>query len=75
MWLQTRPNYPIVTSYVYDTLNRVKESLKPSQYGLAGSPRKLIQNNYDTSSRLTSLVVNGQQQAGDISYIASDQTT
>jgi RHS repeat-associated protein len=35
----------------------------------------LIQNSYDTASRLTSLKVNGAEQAGDIIYNAADETT
>jgi hypothetical protein len=70
-----RENYPFKTSYLYDTLDRVTDIRYPAQYGLAGSPRRLIQNSYDTASRLTSLKVNGAEQAGDIIYNAADETT
>lgn len=70
-----RENYPMTTSYIYDTLDRVKDVLYPAEYGLTNSPRKLVQHTYDSASRLTALKVDGQQQAGDILYNASDQIT
>ncbi|MGH9949122.1 MAG: RHS repeat-associated core domain-containing protein, partial [Pyrinomonadaceae bacterium] len=73
--VQWRANYPFVTSYLYDTLDRVKEVHYPAQYGLAGSPRKIVANTYDAASRLTTMTVGGQTAASDIVYNASDQTT
>ncbi|HEY0111002.1 MAG TPA: RHS repeat-associated core domain-containing protein [Fibrella sp.] len=70
-----RQSYPMTVSYLYDTINRVTEVRYPAQYGLTGSPRKVVQHSYDLAGRLTSLKVDGQQQAGDIFYNASDQTT
>jgi hypothetical protein len=64
----------MTTSYLYDSLDRTKEVRYPAQYGISGSPRKIIEPTYDTTSRLTTLKVNGQQQAGDIVYNSSDQT-
>jgi RHS repeat-associated protein len=74
-----RTSYPMTTSYLYDSLDRTKEVWYPKQYGLDPSnilegPRKIIEPTYDTASRLTTLKVNGQQQAGDIVYNSSDQT-
>lgn len=71
----SRESYPMTTSYLYDTLDRITDVRYPAQYGLQSSPRKLVQHTYDTASRLTSLKVDGQQQAGDIVYNAADQTT
>ncbi len=71
----SRESYPMTTSYLYDTLDRITDVRYPAQYGLQSSPRKLVQHTYDTASRLTSLKVDGTQQAGDIVYNASDQTT
>ncbi len=71
----SRESYPMTTSYLYDTLNRVTDVRYPAQYGSAGSPRKVVQHTFDVASRLTSLKVDGQQQAADIVYNASDQTT
>ncbi len=70
-----RESYPMATSYLYDSLSRVTDFRYPAQYGLTGSPRKLVQPTYDTASRLSILKVDGQQQAGDIIYNAADQTT
>ena len=70
-----RTSYPMTTSYLYDTLDRVTEVRYPAQYGIAGSPRKLITNTYDTASRLTSLKIDSQEVAGNIVYNAADQTT
>ena len=70
-----RANYPMAVSYLYDTLNRVKEVRYPAQYGLVGSPRKIVEHSYDTASRLSTLKVDSQEVAGNIVYNASDQTT
>ncbi len=67
-----RTSYPMTTSYLYDTLDRVTEVRYPAQYGIAGSPRKLITNTYDTASRLTSLKIDSQEVAGNIVYNAAD---
>jgi RHS repeat-associated protein len=72
--VDARTSYPMTTSYLYDSLDRTKEVRYPAQYGISGSPRKIIEPTYDTASRLTTLKVNGQQQAGDIVYNSSDQT-
>ncbi len=69
-----RTSYPMKMSYLYDSLDRTKEVRYPAQYGLAGSPRKIIEPTYDVASRLSSLKVNSVVQAGDIVYNSSDQT-
>jgi RHS repeat-associated protein len=61
-------------SYLYDSLDRTKEVRYPAQYGISGSPRKIIEPTYDVASRLSSLKVNSVVQAGDIVYNSSDQT-
>ncbi len=38
-----RENYPMTTSYIYDTLDRVTDVRYPAEYGLTGSPRKVVQ--------------------------------
>ncbi len=58
--VDSRTSYPLTVSYLYDTLSRVKEVHYPAQYGIAGSPRKVVEHIYDTASRLTSLKVGGQ---------------
>ncbi len=69
-----RTSYPIKMTYLYDSLDRTTEVRYPAQYGLSGSPRKIIEPTYDTASRLSSLKVNSVVQAGDIVYNSSDQT-
>ena len=73
--IDERTSYPMTVSYLYDTLDRVTEVRYPAQYGLPGSPRKMINQFYDTASRLTSLKVDNQEVAGNIVYNAADQTT
>lgn len=70
-----RTSYPMTTSYLYDTLDRTTEVHYPAQYGLSGSPRKIVTNSYDSASRLTEMTFGGAVQASDIVYNASDQTT
>lgn len=70
-----RANHPFTTSYLYDTLDRVKEVHYPEQYGPLGGTRKIVAHTYDTASRLTGMTYGGQQAASDIVYNASDQTT
>jgi hypothetical protein len=69
-----RTSYPMKMTYLYDSLDRTKEVRYPAQYGISGSPRKIIEPTYDTASRLSTLKVNGVVQAGDIVYNSSDQT-
>ncbi len=71
----SKPNYPMETSYIYDTLSRVKEVRYPKQYGMSGNPRKIVKYTYDIASRLNNITIGGQQQAGNIAYNPSDQIT
>lgn len=70
-----RESYPMTMTYIYDSLDRIKEFHYPAQYGIGGSPRKIVEQSYDSASRLSTLKYGGQQQAGDIVYNAADQTT
>jgi RHS repeat-associated protein len=71
--VSTRENYPMTTTYLYDTLDRVKEIRYPAAYGLAGAPRKIVQQSFDVASRLSALTVDGQQQAGNVVFNARSQ--
>ncbi len=75
--IASRETRPFKTSYEYDTLSRVTKVRYPAQYGMTGlsDPRRIVENSYDAASRLTSLKVNGVEQAGSIGYNAADQTT
>ena len=73
--VSSRTNYPMTTSYLYDTLDRVKEVHYPAQYGLAGSPRKIVSHTYDSANRAESISYNSVLQASEPIYDASDQVT
>ena len=73
--MTSRTSYPMVTNYIYDTLNRVTDVQYPAQYGVAGNPRKTVHHDYDVSSRLTGLKVGTAEYAKDIVYNAASQTT
>jgi len=73
--IDNRTSYPLVTSYTYDTLDRVASVRYPAQYGFAGNPRKLTENVYDTANRLSSYKIDSTEVAGTISYNASSQIT
>jgi RHS repeat-associated protein len=74
-----RTTRPMMVSYLYDTVNRIKEVTYPDQYGLAGDPRKIVKHHYDSASRLTRLeygtATSMADQAGDIVYNSADQTS
>ncbi len=79
--IKWRESYPMEVDYLYDSLDRVKEVKYPAQYGIPAqggnpaNPRKIVAHTYDTTSRLTAMTYNGNQQAGNIVYNAADQTT
>jgi RHS repeat-associated protein len=69
-----REGYPILTSYIWDTLDRLKESAYPQQYG-AGEVRKKVEPAYDIASRIESLKFGGVTYASNPVYNAASQTT
>ena len=69
-----RESYPLVTSYLWDTLSRLKEETYPKQYG-AGDIRKKIEPTYDVASRVDSLKFGGVIFASNPVYNAASQTT
>jgi RHS repeat-associated protein len=73
--LTSRPSFPMVTSYIYDSLDRITDIYYPAQYGVIGSPRKVVHHDYDVASRLSGLKVDGAIHASDINYNAASQTT
>lgn len=75
MTLASRPSYPFVTSYQYDTASRLTEIRYPEQYGMAGSPRKIVTPSYDDASRLTELKVDNQIQLNELAYNPMGQVT
>jgi RHS repeat-associated protein len=73
--LNSRSNYPFVTNYSYDKLDRVTDVLYPVQYGNGTQPRKQVHHDYDIASRLSGLTYDGQSFASNIVYNAASQTT
>ncbi len=73
--LTSRSGYPLVTDYIYDSLDRVVEIKYPAEYGNGGQPRKIVQQQYDVASRMTALTVDGQIHGSQAAYNAASQTT
>jgi len=73
--LDARPNYPMVTDYTYDSLDRAQHIYYPGKDLLNNTGRKHLQPSYDIASRPTSLTVEGQSQASNIVYNAASETT
>jgi YD repeat-containing protein len=69
-----REGYPIVTNYIGDSLDRLKEGTYPQQYG-AGEVRKKVEPVYDMASRIESLKFGGMTYASNPVYNASSQKT
>lgn len=73
--LTSRSAYPMAVEYIYDSLDRLTDVRYPAQYGMSGSPRKLIHHDFDIASRLSGLKVDNIDHASQIVYNASSQTT
>jgi RHS repeat-associated protein len=72
--LANRAGYPLVTDYIYDTLDRVTDVRYPAEYGLMNAPRKVVHHDYDIASRLSGLKFDGTDYASQLVYNASSQT-
>jgi RHS repeat-associated protein len=72
--LASRPAYPLVMEYTYDTLGKLTDVRYPSQYG-AGGATKYLHYDYDAASRLSALKVNGADYGSQITYNPSNQMT
>jgi RHS repeat-associated protein len=73
--LNSRPSYPFITDYVYDTLDRIKDLRYPAEYHYGPWPRKVVNYSYDVASRLTGLTVDGAMHASNVVYNPDSQTT
>jgi len=73
--LTNRESYPMVTDYIYDSLDRVTDVRYPAEYSNGFAPRKVVTHSYDIASRLTGLKVDGADYASQIVYNAASQTT
>ena len=69
-----RESYPMLTNYIWDSLDRLKDSAYPQQYG-AGEVRKKVEPTYDIASRIESLKFGGTTYASNPVYNAASQTT
>jgi RHS repeat-associated protein len=71
-----RESYPLATSYLYDTLDRVRQTIYPQQYGTANpAARKTVEHSFDVASRLAGLRVDSAEYASGLVYNPSSQTT
>lgn len=75
MTVANRTGYPLVTDYIYDTLDRVTDVLYPAEYGTGTAPRKTVHQDYDVASRIGGLKVGGADYASQINYNAASQPT
>lgn len=73
--LTSRSGYPMETSYLYDTANRLTEVQYPNQWGQTGNPRKTVKISYDQTSRLKDLKVDSAIQMDQIVYNDFGQAT
>ncbi|HKV37416.1 MAG TPA: RHS repeat-associated core domain-containing protein [Pyrinomonadaceae bacterium] len=73
--LSSRPSYPFVTDYIFDSLSRAKDVRYPASYGNGSAPRKLVHHDYDVASRSSGLTYDGQTQASSLVYNAASQLT
>jgi RHS repeat-associated protein len=69
-----RESYPIVTDFIWDSLDRLKENTYPKQY-IAGEIRKKVEPAYDVASRIDSLKFGGVTMASNPVYNAASQAT
>ncbi len=70
--LVSRPSYPMVVEYTYDTANRLTDTRYPTQYGTAAG-NKLVHYDYDGASRPTAVKVNNAVYGSQLTYNASGQ--
>jgi RHS repeat-associated protein len=72
--LTSRPNYPMLTSYAYDSLNRVSDIIYPKPYG-SGNRRKAVHTDFDASGKLSALQFDGINYASEFAYNQFGQMT
>ena len=59
--LSSRPAFPMTVSYLYDSLDRNTQARYPKHYGVAGEPRRVVNQEFDAASRLSRLLVDNQE--------------
>ncbi len=68
-----RESYPLVTNYLWDSLDRSQELTYPAQYGQSGNPRKKVEPLYDMASRVDTLKYDAANYASGFVYNAASQ--
>lgn len=65
--LSSRPTFPLVVNYIYDSLNRVTDVFYPTQHGAGGS-RKNVKYDFDDAGRIDGLSVDAANYASDFTF-------
>jgi RHS repeat-associated protein len=75
--ITSRPGQPMSVTYDYDALDRVTDITYPAQYQLnvPNPSRRVVHQDYDVASRVSSLLVNGNSYASELVYNAASQAT
>lgn len=68
-----RTSYPLVTDYLWDSLDRSQELNYPAQWGVSGNPRKKVEPLYDMASRVDTLKYDAANYASGFVYNAASQ--
>ncbi len=68
-----RESYPLVTNYLWDSLDRSQELTYPAQWGITGNPRKKVEPLYDIANRVDTLKYDATNYASSFVYNASSQ--
>ena len=68
-----RTGHPLVTDYLWDSMDRSQELNYPAQYGQSGNPRKKAEPTYDIASRVDTLKYDGVNYASGFTYNAASQ--
>ncbi len=68
-----RESNPIVSNYLWDSVDRLKEHTYSYQWGQAGNPRKKVEMAYDIASRVDSLKFDGVNRASSPIYNAASE--
>lgn len=70
--LASRPAYPMMVEYTYDTASRLTDIFYPTQYGTTAS-NKHVHYDYDGASQPTAVQVNSATYGSQLTYNASGQ--
>lgn len=71
--LDSRSSYPIITTYTFDSLDRITDTTYPAQVLASQAQRKVVHHEYNEAGRLKKLQVGGTDYASNITYNAASQ--